>query len=211
MQDSYQTVGGTLRITRLITVTVTLSSTNSPIKGAESHRTKPCGYIVMMTTSPRHICLSVLAVSANPQTVMRDTHTKARSHTHTHTPLSFPLFLLFSQFDSHVVATGEQQLLRVPAHTAHHHHPHVGESHVGMLTQQYCTRRAHHWQPPLRESDIMMGGGRAEDVQEIMGRERRKEVKACAALGGSVNSLLITYVIGSSEMLAPHKVWKHQM
>lgn len=96
MQDSYQTVRGTLRITRLITVTVTLSSTNSPIKGAESHRTKPCGYIVMMTTSPRHICLSVLAVSANPQTVMRDTHTQARSHTHTHTSELSLVSALFS-------------------------------------------------------------------------------------------------------------------
>lgn len=161
--------------------------------------------------SKTHLLISTCCFSKSADSNAWHTHTQARSHTHTHTPLSFPLFLLFSQFDSHVVATGEQQLLRVPAHTAHHHHPHVGESHVGMLTQQYCTRRAHHWQPPLRESDIMMGGGRAEDVQEIMGRERRKEVKACAALGGSVNSLLITYVIGSSEMLAPHKVWKHQM
>lgn len=35
--------------------------------------TKPCGYIGMMTTSPRDICSWVLAVSANPQIVMGNT------------------------------------------------------------------------------------------------------------------------------------------
>lgn len=56
MRDSYQMMRETLRITRLITVRVTLSFTNSPIKRAESPPTKPCEYIVMMTTSPRDIC-----------------------------------------------------------------------------------------------------------------------------------------------------------
>lgn len=58
---------------------------------------------------------------------------------------------------------------------------------------------------------------RVEDVQVIMGRE--ESLRLCvyilymyawfSLLNGSLNSLLITYVIGNSEMLAPLKVCKH--
>ena len=59
--------------------------------------------------SKRHLLISTCCFSKSADSNVWHTHT------HTHTPLSFPLFLLFSQFDSHVVATGEQQLLRVPS------------------------------------------------------------------------------------------------
>ncbi len=62
-----------------------------------------------------------------------------------------------------------------------------------------------------------------EDVQELKGGEPREEslstcvcARACVhawlfVLGGSFNSLLISYAIGSSEMLAPQKVCEHQL
>ena len=132
--------------------------------------------------SKRHLLISTCCFSKSADSNVWHTHT----HTHTHL-WAFPCFCSFLSLTATSLPLVNNTCCESQAHTAHHHRPHVGESHVGMLTQQYCARRAHHWQPPLRESDVMRAEGvgvcgGVEDVQEIMGRERRKEVKACAVL-----------------------------